>query len=430
MTGDAERAVLGSMLLSPQAADIAAAELRPEDFAGAETRTLFSVFKTILARGEALDMVTALSELSKDGTLDAIGGAPFVAQVSIDVPSSANVRAYIANVQESARRRIFAEGMAVAARTAEDGGDGYMDAARDVLESVQAIGGGDVAPVGVDVLKAIENIGRSDRAHKSGISSLDYLMGGGLQEGDMVIIGARPGMGKTAFALSVILNMVQVGEVAVFVSLEMSREQMMQRAVYSLSGRDKYEIANNYGAEDVADAAVKLANAKLYIEEPRNNTADAIKALCYRVKQREKKIGIVVIDYLQLMSGNSRRRDSRNDEVSEITRSVKMMARDLSCPVMLLSQLNREADKRPNHRPAMSDLRDSGSIEQDADVIGFLYRDAVYDAEAPKEDAELIIAKNRNGGLQTIQLKWDGPHMRYSEPAWEEIEEQAEWEDL
>lgn len=425
----AEEAVLGSMLLSREAAETAGAELRPEDFAGMAARTVFIAMQGLMATGGAVDMATVLSALEINGALKGVGGAPYIAKLGVEVPSAANVRHYIGIVQDASRRRTLIQGLSEAAKAAKAGEDDYIAQAQGAIEAAQAIGSCGVEPVGSAAFDAVGRIGAGGQGHETGFDDWDYLMGGGAQDGDLIIIGARPSMGKTAFALTVALHMALAGEAVAVITLEMSREQLLQRAAYSLASRDKYEAMRGIGAEDMVAAAERLSKTRLYVEEPRSNTPDYLRAICYRIKQREKRLGLVVVDYLQLM-GTGRRTSNRNDEVSEISRRIKLMAKDLGCPVMLLSQLNREVERRPNRRPAMSDLRDSGGIEQDADVIGFLYRHQVYDPNADPKAAELIVAKNRNGGLKTVNLIWDGPYMRFRQDGYTDLGEQVDWEDI
>ena len=433
MSGAAERAVLGSMLLSREAAEACGAELRPEDFEGLAARVVFTAMQGLLGAGQAVDTVTVLAALQREGSLDSVGGAPYITRLGVEVPSAANARHYVDIVQDASRRRTLVAGLREAEKAAQAGEADYIGLAQEAVEAARAIGSGGVAPVGKDALAAVERIGAGGRGHASGIGDLDYLLGGGMQDGALIVLGARPSVGKTSLALGVALHVALRGEAVVFLSLEMTREELLQRAAYSLAGRDKYEVMGGVGVEDMVAAAERVSKARLYVEEPGVPTPAYLKAICYRAKQREKRLGLVVVDYLQLM-GTGKKKNNRAEEVSEVTRSMKMLAKSLSCPVLLLSQLNRAVEARADKRPTLSDLRESGSIEQDADVVAFLDRPATRDPRADAHAAQLILAKNRNGSLGDIPLHWEGRYTRFQEPGsgLTELEQsgQMDWEDI
>lgn len=428
---EAERAVLGSMLLSRAAAQTALAELRPEDFEGARNRTVFTAMQS-LAEG-AVDLVTVLSALERTNALGAVGGAPYLTALSVEVPSAANVGHYIGIMQDASRRRTLLSGLAEAAKAAKAGAADYLPLAQAAVDAALAIGSREVAPVGREALDAVERIGRQDAAHPTGFGDLDWYLGGGLHDGDLIILGARPSMGKTALALNLALHAALAGEAVAVVTLEMTKEQLLQRAAYCLAGVDAYNAARGVGAEKLIAAAERLSQTRLYVLEPPGLTPEQVQAACYRVRQREKRLGLVVVDYLQLMETRSRKNGSRAEDVAEVSRAMKRLAKALRCPVLALSQLNRALEGRANKRPMLADLRESGALEQDADVVGLLHRPGYGNPQADQGAAELILAKNRNGATDTLALAWEGKYMRFSDPngqGWAEREAQTTWEDI
>ena len=430
---EAERAVLGSMLLSREAAEACGAELRPEDFGSLAARVVFTAMQGLLGAGQAVDTVTVLAALQREGSLDSVGGAPYIARLGVEVPSAANARHYVDIVQDASRRRTLVAGLREAEKAAQAGEADYIGLAQEAVEAARAIGSGGAAPVGREALDAVERIGQRDAAHPTGFGDLDWYLGGGLHDGDLIILGARPSMGKTALALNLALHAALAGEAVAVVTLEMTKEQLLQRAAFCLAGVDAYSAARGIGAQRLIAAAERLSKTRLYVFEPPGPTPQQVQAACYRVRQREKRLGLVVVDYLQLMETRSRKNSSRAEDVAEVSRAMKRLAKALRCPVLALSQLNRALEGRANKRPMLADLRESGALEQDADVVGLLHRPGYGNPQADQGAAERILAKNRNGATDTLALIWEGKYMRFSDPngqGWAERETQTTWEDL
>lgn len=407
---EAEKSVLGSMLISPEAVSLAC-ELDPQDFILPAHIELFGTMKDMFKRGVRVDAVTVVSEL-RDRIQDA-GGVRYVMELALFVPSAANVEFYIKAVRDKRQRREFLAGMQQARETAIDGGD-YITEAQQVIDGVVKLGGHEVRPVGQEALEAVLNLGKATRGMDTGFIKLDAGLGG-LKDGELVIIGGRPSMGKTSFAMNIALKAAEKERVAVF-SLEMSAESLLQRAAISLASVNQYEAQQDEKAmQELLDAAEKITQYQLYVDDKGGVSVDYIRAQCHKIKPR-----LVVVDYIGLMRTNQRKNGTREQEIAELTRGMKLLAKDMRCPVLLLSQLNRGLELRKDKMPVLSDLRESGAIEQDADVVMFLYRPWVYNNNLDPKEAILSVAKNRNGKTGEIDLKWDGAHFLYTDPDMQE----------
>ena len=417
---DAERSVLGAALLSKDALFDVLETVRPDDFYDPNHKEIFSVIFELGRRNAPVDALTVSEELDKRGSLQLVGGRSYVAGLSSTTPTTANAAEYAKIVAEkSSIRKLI--------KTADDivakGYDKSMDAGQlmdyaenGIFEISQASQKGTYVPL-KDVL--LSNIEAIDRASKlkdgltgltTGFKDLDDKTSG-LQKSDLIILAARPAMGKTAFALSLALNAAVKGGGTVMVfSLEMAKEQLSQRL---LSMESKVEMQKlktgrleRRDWDDLNVALDALSRADIVIDDTAGISIMEMKSKCRRLKA-ERKLDLIVIDYLQLMNPEGRSLDSRTQEISVISRNLKLLARELACPVLVLSQLSRNPEQRTDHRPMLSDLRDSGSIEQDADIVIFLYRDEYYhdDTDAPGE-CEVIIAKQRSGPTGTVRVAW------------------------
>lgn len=422
----AELAVLGAMFLDREAASLALEMLTGEDFYRPDHRQVFEAAEELYHSGVPIDMITVKNKLEEKQVFEQIGGLPFLANISTSVGSSANMRHYAAIVEEkSVLRRLIRTANNISQMSYEGKTDvnAIMDTAEkgifDIMQNRHSDQFHHIRDIAVDSIEKIEDIYRS-KGKLTGVPTgfVDFdQKTAGLQKSDLILLAARPSMGKTAFALNIIQNAAIRSNVptAVF-SLEMSREQLVNRMLCSEAMLDAQRLrAGELTDSDWADliqAMGPLSQAPIYIDDTPGVTPMEVRSKCRRLKV-EKGLGLIVIDYLQLMSGNSRN-DSRQQEISEISRSLKAIAREMEAPVIALSQLSRACEQRADHRPMLSDLRESGAIEQDADVVAFLYRDEYYFPDTEKKNqAELIIAKQRNGPTGTVDLTWMGQYTKF-----------------
>ncbi len=427
--------MLGGVLLENEALNKALEILRPEDFYREAHRKIFSALIDLSDKGEPADLVTLTAALQQKGDLEAVGGSAYLATLVDYVPTAANILYYCRMVKDKAvSRRLIQVATEIATR-GYDGGD--VEADLDWAEkSIFEIAGSKAKPsyfstreIMKDTFKTIEKL--YDRKElitgvPTGFNDLD-LMTAGLQGGDLVIIAARPSMGKTAFCLNIVehaaLRAAKPVPSIVF-SLEMGKEQLVQRLLCSVSRVDASRLRTGHLGESdwpkLTNGAGLLSEAPIFIDDTPSISVLELRAKARRLKA-EHDLGLVVVDYLQLMQG--RNAESRQQEISEISRSLKALAKELHVPVVALSQLNRSLESRTDKRPMMADLRESGAIEQDADVIMFIYRDAVY-CEACKrrdnscdkghdKDAEVIIGKQRNGPIGSVHLTFRGEFTRF-----------------
>lgn len=422
----AELAVLGAMFLDREAASLALEMLTGEDFYRPDHRQVFEAAEELYHSGVPIDMITVKNKLEEKQVFEQIGGLPFLANISTSVGSSANMRHYAAIVEEkSVLRRLIRTANNISQMSYEGKTDvnAIMDTAEkgifDIMQNRHSDQFHHIRDIAVDSIEKIEDIYRS-KGKLTGVPTgfVDFdQKTAGLQKSDLILLAARPSMGKTAFALNIIQNAAIRSNVptAVF-SLEMSREQLVNRMLCSEAMLDAQRLRTGELTDsdwaDLIQAMGPLSQAPIYIDDTPGVTPMEVRSKCRRLKV-EKGLGLIVIDYLQLMSGNSRN-DSRQQEISEISRSLKAIAREMEAPVIALSQLSRACEQRADHRPMLSDLRESGAIEQDADVVAFLYRDEYYFPDTEKKNqAELIIAKQRNGPTGTVDLTWMGQYTKF-----------------
>ena len=422
----AELAVLGAMFLDREAASLALEMLTGEDFYRPDHRQVFEAAEELYHSGVPIDMITVKNKLEEKQVFEQIGGLSFLANISTSVGSSANMRHYAAIVEEkSVLRRLIRTANNISQMSYEGKTDvnAIMDTAEkgifDIMQNRHSDQFHHIRDIAVDSIEKIEDIYRS-KGKLTGVPTgfVDFdQKTAGLQKSDLILLAARPSMGKTAFALNIIQNAAIRSNVptAVF-SLEMSREQLVNRMLCSEAMLDAQRLRTGELTDsdwaDLIQAMGPLSQAPIYIDDTPGVTPMEVRSKCRRLKV-EKGLGLIVIDYLQLMSGNSRN-DSRQQEISEISRSLKAIAREMEAPVIALSQLSRACEQRADHRPMLSDLRESGAIEQDADVVAFLYRDEYYFPDTEKKNqAELIIAKQRNGPTGTVELTWMGQYTKF-----------------
>jgi replicative DNA helicase len=424
---EAEQSVLGSILIDRDAIARVAGFLRPEDFYREAHRTIYQVTCDLFERREPADFVLVCDELERRGRLEQVGGPAYITSLINSVPTAVNVEYYGRIVERCAilRRLITAAGqIAGVAYDNQHDAELAVDRAEQILFALtQRRRAQDFVPISkvlTDYFDQIEYV----HLHRgqtfgvpTGFRKLDELTGG-LQRSDLVVLAARPGMGKTSFALNIAAHAAQKGGVPVGVfSLEMSCEQLVQRLLCAEAGIDSHKLRTGYLEEDdfprIASAMGSLNDLPIFIDDTPGISVMELRTKARRL-QAEHDLGFVVVDYLQLMQG--RMTDNRVQEVSEISRSLKSLARELNVPVLACSQLSRAVEQRQPKIPQLSDLRESGSIEQDADIVLFIYREELYDENTPKRGvAEIHIAKHRNGPLGKIDLHFAAHQTRFSD---------------
>lgn len=415
---EAEQAVLGAILLEAEALITSMERLRAEDFYSVSHQRIFEVMVSLGEDGEPIDLVTLTARLQDLGQLDEVGGVSYLAKLAGAVPTAANVEYYAQIVEEkSMLRRLIRTATQIVSSgytTEDDVGVLLSDAERRIMElshNRSSSGFISIRDVLMDVFERVEflyNHRGGVTGIPSGFTDLDKMTSG-FQRNDLIILAARPSVGKTAFALNVAQNVaVRASETVAIFSLEMSAAQLVQRMICAESNVDATRMRTGDlkgdDWEKLSMAIGSLSEAQIYIDDTPGITVADIRAKCRRLK-KEKNLGMILIDYLQLIQGRGKAGENRQQEVSEISRTLKMIARELEVPVIALSQLSRGVEQRQDKRPMMSDLRESGSIEQDADIVAFLYRDDYYDKETEKKNIiEIIIAKQRNGPVGTVEL--------------------------
>ena len=426
---EAEQSVLGGLMLDNAAWDHVADRIVEDDFYRRDHRLIFRAIASLAARGSPFDVITLSEWLESHGELSNAGGLVYLATLAKDTPSAANIRAYASIVRErSVLRSLMRVGTDISDAAYRPEGRGASElldfAERRVFEIAErgnrnVQGFQSIHDLSVKVIDRIDIL-FSQSTPVTGISmgykDLDELTSG-LQPSDLVIVAGRPAMGKTSFAMNIAEHAaIKEKKVVAVFSMEMPGEQLAMRMISSLGRIDQHHIrTGKLDDEDwprLTSAVGILVDAAMFIDDTPALTPTELRARCRRIK-RERGLDLVVIDYLQLMqtSGN---RENRATEISEISRSLKALAKEIRVPVIALSQLNRSLEQRPNKRPMMSDLRESGAIEQDADLIVFVYRDEVYNEDSPdKGTAEIIIGKQRNGPIGTVRLTFLGKYTRF-----------------
>ncbi|WP_159888089.1 replicative DNA helicase [Paenibacillus puerhi] len=434
---EAEQAVLGAILLDGDALVTAMERITDEDFYRGAHKHIFEAMIEIAEANEPVDLITLTARLQDKQQLEEVGGISYLSQLANAVPTAANVDYYAQIVEEKSmlRRLIRAATQIVSNGYAGEDEVGTLlsDAEARIMEISQARSGSGfiaIRDVLMEVFEKVEmlfNQKGSTTGIKSGFSDLDKMTSG-FQRSDLIIVAARPSVGKTAFALNIAQNIgVREKETVAIFSLEMGAAQLVQRMICAEANVDAGRMRTGFLEPDdwekLTMAIGSLSEANIYIDDSPSVTVADIRAKCRRLK-KEKGLGMILIDYLQLIHGRGKG-DNRQQEVSEISRTLKQIARELDVPVIALSQLSRGVEQRQDKRPMMSDLRESGSIEQDADIVAFLYRDDYYDKESEKKNIiEIIIAKQRNGPVGTVELaflknfnKFVGLDRTHQEPA-------------
>ena len=424
---EAEQSVIGAMIIDKSAIAKALEKLNEEDFYRDGHKIIFKAIREMFSKDMAVDLVTLLEYLKSTDKLEKAGGVTYISEVSSSIITTANLEAYIKIVEEkSTLRKLIRSATSIIEESynKQDRVDEVLDLAqKKIFDLAEKQGSNDYEPLSnvlergfLEIERLFNNKG-SITGVGSGIRDLDAKTSG-FQKGDMVLIAARPSMGKTTFSLNIAENAaLREGKSVVIFSLEMSKEQLAYKLLCSEANVDMLKLrTGNLDDDDwerIARATGPLSKAKIYIDDTAGLSVMEMRSKCRKIKM-EHGIDMILIDYLQLMSGSSGS-ESRQQEVSEISRSIKALAKEMECPVIALSQLSRAPEQRADHRPMLSDLRESGSIEQDADVVMFLYRDEYYNKETEdKNIGECIIAKQRNGPVGTVKMAWIGAHSKFA----------------
>ena len=425
---EAEQAVIGSMMTDKDAVISAIEILKPEDFYREDNKIIYGAIMNLYAKAEPIDLITLKDELTSLGKLEPIGGLEYLVSLPEKVPTTANVEKYIKIVEEKSILRSLIktanELIEIGYRQNEEV-ELLMDSAEkkifDLMQRKSQKGYSSIRDILVDTFTELEQL-YNQKQHITGVASgfidLDNKTAG-FHNSDLVLIAARPAMGKTAFALNIATNAaINANTPVVVFSLEMSKEQCANRILCSQAMVDSEKVAKgDVSDEDWSKLAVASGelseSAGIFIDDSAGINIAEIRAKCRKLKL-EKNIGLVVIDYLQLIQGSGNTK-SREQEIAEISRSLKILAKEINVPVIALSQLSRAPEARPDHRPMLQDLRESGSIEQDADIVMFLYRDDYYNPETEaKNIAEVIIAKHRAGPTGTVELLWMPSYTKFA----------------
>ena len=424
---EAEQAIIGSMLTDKDAVSNSIEVLKEDDFYREDNKIIYSAMLNLYNRAEPIDLITVKAELESMGSFDKVGGFEYLTELPEKVPTTANAMKYIKIVKEKSELRNLIktanEIIELGYDQTEDVSDVMESAEKkifDIMQDKNQKGYTPIKDILVDSFTELEEL-YNKKQHITGVptgfADLDYRTAG-LHNSELILVAARPAMGKSAFALNIAVNAALRANtpVAIF-NLEMSKEQLVNRILCSEAMVDSNKIRTGKLEDEdwnkLAEAIGPLSETGIYIDDTPGISIMEIRAKCRKLKL-EKNIGLVVIDYLQLIQGSNKRNGSREQEISEISRSLKILAKELNVPVIALSQLSRAVEQRPDHRPMLSDLRESGAIEQDADIVMFLYRDDYYNEDSEKKNvAEVIIAKNRSGSTGTVDLGWLGSYTKF-----------------
>ena len=425
---EAEQAIIGSMLTDKDAVIAAIEILREQDFYREDNRIIYSAILNLYNRSEPIDIITLKAELKSMGKLEAVGGLEYIVQLPDRVPTTSDVEQYIKIVEEKSMLRALiktADELITLGYDPTQEVEQVIDTAEkkifEVMQKKNQKGYSSMKDILIDTFTQLEQLYNQKEmitGVPTGFADLDYRTSG-LHNSDLILVAARPAMGKSAFALNIATHAAVRGKVPVAIfSLEMSKEQMANRILCSEAMVDSAKVRTGKIDDEewgkLAAASGELSEAGIYIDDTPGISVMEIRAKCRKMKL-EKNIGLVVIDYLQLVQGSNRKGGSREQEIAEISRSLKILAKEINVPVIALSQLSRAPEQRVDHRPMLSDLRESGSIEQDADIVMFLYRDDYYNEDTDKKNiAEVIIAKHRSGATGTVELLWLGNYTKFA----------------
>ena len=425
---EAEQSVLGSILLDKEAMISVSETLVPEDFYKEAHKVIYESMLKLYNSQSEIDLITLTDELRDQGYLDDIGGIAYITSLSTVVPTTSNIKYYVNIVKEKSISRQLISAANDIINLGYDGSAKveYVleNAEKKIFDISQERATNDFQPINQVISEALSMLEKlyEEKNDVTGLTTgfrdLNKKING-LQRSDLLLIAARPAMGKTAFALNLVQNAALKGDASVAVfSLEMSKEQLVQRMIASQSTVELKKIKTGTLADNdwprITDGMAILSAAKIHIDDTPGIKISELRSKCRKLKI-EKGLDLVLIDYLQLMEGEGQN-ESRQQEIAKISRSLKILAKELDCPVVALSQLSRAPEQRADHRPMLSDLRESGSIEQDADIVMFLYRDEYYNPDTEKKNiGEVIVAKNRHGETGTVELVWFGGIQKFAD---------------
>ena len=425
---ESEQSILGSIILDKDAIITVAETINPSDFYKEAHKIIYESMLKLNSNNEPIDLITLIEELRKEGHLDNIGGISYLTSLSTIVPTTSNVKYYANIVKEKSVMRQLIKASNEIINLGYDASTDVQEildkAEKNIFDISQEKSGDDIQPINLvlqDTFDMIERLctQKSDvTGITTGFADLNKKING-LQRTDLILLAARPAMGKTAFSLNLVQNAALKGNASVAVfSLEMSKEQLVQRILSAQSNVELSKIkTGTLGESDwprIIDAMAVLSEANIFIDDTPGIKISEIRSKCRRLKI-EKGLDLIMIDYLQLMEGEGKN-ENRQQEIAKISRSLKILAKELDCPVVALSQLSRSPELRKDHRPILSDLRESGSIEQDADIVMFLYRDEYYHEDSEKKNiGEVIVAKNRHGETGNVELVWFGQVQKFAD---------------
>ena len=425
---ESEQSILGSIILDKDAIITVAETINPSDFYKEAHKIIYESMLSLNSNNEPIDLITLIEELRKEGHLDNIGGISYLTSLSTIVPTTSNVKYYANIVKEKSVMRQLIKASNEIINLGYDASTDVQEilnkAEKSIFDISQEKSGDDIQPINAvlqDTFDMIEKL-CTEKKELTGITTgfkdLNKKING-LQRTDLILLAARPAMGKTAFSLNLVQNAALKGDASVAVfSLEMSKEQLVQRMLSAQSNVELSKIkTGTLGESDwprIIDGMAVLSEAKIFIDDTPGIKISEIRSKCRRLKM-EKGLDLILIDYLQLMEGEGKN-ENRQQEIAKISRSLKILAKELDCPVVALSQLSRSPELRKDHRPILSDLRESGSIEQDADIVMFLYRDEYYHDDSEKKNiGEVIVAKNRHGETGNVELVWFGQVQKFAD---------------
>lgn len=427
---DAEEALLGAILTSPAAYAKISDMIKPEDFYKPSNRLVYEAIRDLSEKTEPVDIVTVSEKLNASGKLQDAGGRDYITDLALNSVTTVNVRYYADIVKNTAiRRNLITAGSEIVNMSYEtESPDLVLDCAEKLIFGVSSQRNtSEIQPITNLVFETYEDIehrfNHMDELSGTPTGFYDFdQMTSGLQPANLIILAARPAMGKTAFALNIAQNVgLRTDKAVAIFSLEMSKKELMKRLLASEAEVDARRMSSGHlqpqDWEKITTVMTSFSdNSKIYIDDTGGLSVADMRAKCRRLAMAEKNLGLIIIDYLQLMQGNNP--NDRNQEVSAISRGLKILAKELNVPILALSQLSRGSEKRNDKRPMLSDLRDSGAIEQDADIVLFIHREEYYDKENPdlKGKAELIIAKNRSGPVDTIDLLFQANITKFKSP--------------
>ncbi len=425
---ESEQSILGSILLDKDAMITVTETIRPDDFYKEAHKIIYECMIKLSNKNEPIDLITLTEELRRQGHLDDIGGITYITSLSTIVPTTSNVKYYADIVKEKSVLRKLIKASNDIINLGYDGSTKIEDvldkAEKKIFDISQEKASDDFKSINSVLMDAYDMIEHlyTNKTEMTGVTTgftdLNKKING-MQRTDLLLIAARPAMGKTAFSLNLVQNAALKGDASVAVfSLEMSKEQLVQRMLSSQSNVELSKLkTGKLGENDwprIIDAMAVLSNAKIHIDDTPGIKISELRSKCRKLKI-EQGLDLILIDYLQLMEGEGNN-ESRQQEISKISRSLKVIAKELNCPVVALSQLSRAPEQRADHRPMLSDLRESGAIEQDADIVMFLYRDEYYHPDSDRKNiGEVIIAKNRHGETGAVELVWLGEVQKFAD---------------